>query len=160
MSYISNMRKYIGRQPMLSAGATVVVIKDNKILLNLQVLLLKKKFQYILTLLGLSVLMTTIRTEKIPKMRKERTACGNCSLFLFLVFVRRVRGGFEPVYYNLVSLTGICHSLVPADVDIVSCFFTDTVKQILVVNNTVNGFGNTVCRFKTQKACFTVGNAL
>ena len=73
MSYISNMRKYIGHQPMLSAGATVVVIKDNKILLNLQVLLLKKKFQYILTLLGLSVLMTTIRTEKIPKMRKERT---------------------------------------------------------------------------------------
>ena len=73
MSYISNMRKYIGRQPMLSAGATVVVIKDNKILLNLQVLLLKKKFQYILTLLGLSVLMTTIRTEKIPNMRKERT---------------------------------------------------------------------------------------
>lgn len=76
MSYISNMRKYIGRQPMLSAGATVVVIKDNKILLNLQVLLLKKKFQYILTLLGLSVLMTTIRTEKIPKMRKERTVHG------------------------------------------------------------------------------------
>lgn len=76
MSYISNMRKYIGRQPMLSAGATVVVIKDNKILLNLQVLLLKKKFQYILTLLGLSVLMTTIRTEKIPNMRKERTVYG------------------------------------------------------------------------------------
>ena len=36
MSYISNMRKYIGRQPMLSAGATAVVIKDNKILLNLR----------------------------------------------------------------------------------------------------------------------------
>lgn len=36
MSCISNMRKYIGRQPMLSAGATVVVIKDNKILLNLR----------------------------------------------------------------------------------------------------------------------------
>ena len=36
MSYISNMRKYIGHQPMLSAGATVVVIKDNKILLNLR----------------------------------------------------------------------------------------------------------------------------
>lgn len=30
------MRKYIGHQPMLSAGATVVVIKDNKILLNLR----------------------------------------------------------------------------------------------------------------------------
>ena len=36
MSYISNMRKYIGHQPMLSAGATVVVIKDNRILLNLR----------------------------------------------------------------------------------------------------------------------------
>lgn len=36
MSYISEMRKYIGQQPMLSAGATVVVIKDNKILLNLR----------------------------------------------------------------------------------------------------------------------------
>ena len=36
MSYISEMRKYIGHQPMLSAGATVVVIKDNKILLNLR----------------------------------------------------------------------------------------------------------------------------
>lgn len=30
------MRKYIGHQPMLSAGATVTVIKDNKILLNLR----------------------------------------------------------------------------------------------------------------------------
>jgi len=36
MSYISEMRKYIGHQPMLSVGATVVVIKDNKILLNLR----------------------------------------------------------------------------------------------------------------------------
>lgn len=36
MSYIGQMRKYIGHQPMLSAGATVVVIKDNKILLNLR----------------------------------------------------------------------------------------------------------------------------
>lgn len=36
MSYISSMRKYIGHQPMLSAGATVVVIKDNRILLNLR----------------------------------------------------------------------------------------------------------------------------
>ncbi|MGN0534943.1 MAG: hypothetical protein ACI4IR_02960 [Eubacterium sp.] len=30
------MRKHIGHAPMLSAGATVVVIKDNKILLNLR----------------------------------------------------------------------------------------------------------------------------
>lgn len=36
MSYIGQMRKYIGHQLMLSAGATVVVIKDNKILLNLK----------------------------------------------------------------------------------------------------------------------------
>lgn len=36
MSYIKNIRKYIGHAPMLSAGATVVVIKDNKILLNLR----------------------------------------------------------------------------------------------------------------------------
>lgn len=36
MSYISEMRKFIGHAPMLSAGATVVVIKDNKILLNLR----------------------------------------------------------------------------------------------------------------------------
>lgn len=36
MSYIGQMRKYIGHQLMLSAGATVVVIKDNKILLNLR----------------------------------------------------------------------------------------------------------------------------
>lgn len=36
MSYIGQMRKYIGHQPMLSAGATVVVIKDNRILLNLR----------------------------------------------------------------------------------------------------------------------------
>lgn len=36
MSYISEMRKYIGHAPMLLAGATVVVIKDNKILLNLR----------------------------------------------------------------------------------------------------------------------------
>lgn len=36
MSYISSMRKYIGHQPMLYAGVTVVVIKDNKILLNLR----------------------------------------------------------------------------------------------------------------------------
>lgn len=30
------MRKHIGHSPMLSAGATVVVIRDNKILLNLR----------------------------------------------------------------------------------------------------------------------------
>ena len=36
MSYISEMRKYIGHKPMLSAGATVVVIKDKRILLNLR----------------------------------------------------------------------------------------------------------------------------
>lgn len=36
MSYISNIRQYIGHTPMLSAGATVVVLKDNKILLNLR----------------------------------------------------------------------------------------------------------------------------
>lgn len=36
MSYISEMRKHIGHAPMLSAGATVVVLKDNKILLNLR----------------------------------------------------------------------------------------------------------------------------
>ncbi len=36
MSYIDNVRKFIGHAPMLSAGATVVVLKDNKILLNLR----------------------------------------------------------------------------------------------------------------------------
>ncbi|MFR5876938.1 MAG: NUDIX hydrolase [Eubacterium sp.] len=36
MGYISELRKYIGHKPMLSAGATVVVIRDNKILLNLR----------------------------------------------------------------------------------------------------------------------------
>ena len=36
MSYIREMRKFIGHAPMLSAGATVVVIKDHKILLNLR----------------------------------------------------------------------------------------------------------------------------
>lgn len=36
MSYISEMRKYIGHAPMLAVGATVVVLKDNKILLNLR----------------------------------------------------------------------------------------------------------------------------
>lgn len=36
MSYIKDVRKYIGHAPMLSAGATVVVIKNNTILLNLR----------------------------------------------------------------------------------------------------------------------------
>lgn len=36
MSYIKDIRKFIGHAPMLSAGATVVVLKDNKILLNLR----------------------------------------------------------------------------------------------------------------------------
>lgn len=36
MSYIGEMRKYIGHAPMLTAGATVAVIKDGKILLMLR----------------------------------------------------------------------------------------------------------------------------
>ena len=36
MSYISYIRKYIGHAPMLTAGATVAVIKQNKILLILR----------------------------------------------------------------------------------------------------------------------------
>ena len=36
MSYIKDIRKFIGHAPMLSAGATVVILKDNKILLNLR----------------------------------------------------------------------------------------------------------------------------
>ena len=36
MSYIREMRKYIGHAPMLSVGATVVVLKDDQILLNLR----------------------------------------------------------------------------------------------------------------------------
>ncbi len=36
MSYISDIRRYIGHAPMLSAGATVVVLKDHRILLNLR----------------------------------------------------------------------------------------------------------------------------
>ena len=34
MSYIKEIRKFIGHAPMLSAGATVIVQKDGKILLN------------------------------------------------------------------------------------------------------------------------------
>ncbi|MCH5198542.1 MAG: NUDIX hydrolase [Oscillospiraceae bacterium] len=36
MSYISDMRRYIGHAPMLCAGATVVVLNENRILLNLR----------------------------------------------------------------------------------------------------------------------------
>ena len=36
MSYISEMRKHIGHAPMLSVGATVAVVKDGKLLLNLR----------------------------------------------------------------------------------------------------------------------------
>lgn len=36
MSYINDIRKYIGHAPMLAAGATVAVIKNKKILLNLR----------------------------------------------------------------------------------------------------------------------------
>ena len=36
MSYIKDIRKFIGHAPMLSAGSTAVVLKNNKILLNLR----------------------------------------------------------------------------------------------------------------------------
>lgn len=36
MSYLSELRKEVGHRPLLSAGATVIVIKGNKILLNLR----------------------------------------------------------------------------------------------------------------------------
>ena len=36
MSYIREMRKYIGHAPMLSVGATVVILNDDRILLNLR----------------------------------------------------------------------------------------------------------------------------
>lgn len=37
MSYISNLRKYIGHEPLLNIGATVIVLNDkNEILLNLR----------------------------------------------------------------------------------------------------------------------------
>lgn len=36
MSYIKDIRKFIGHAPMISTGATVVVLKKNKILLNLR----------------------------------------------------------------------------------------------------------------------------
>lgn len=36
MNYIAEMRKYIGHAPMLTAGATVIVLQENRILLNLR----------------------------------------------------------------------------------------------------------------------------
>lgn len=36
MGYISELRKYIGHNPLICAGATVAVIKDKQILLNLR----------------------------------------------------------------------------------------------------------------------------
>lgn len=37
MSYISNLRKYIGHEPLINIGATVIVLNDNnEILLNLR----------------------------------------------------------------------------------------------------------------------------
>ncbi|MBO4211576.1 MAG: NUDIX hydrolase [Oscillospiraceae bacterium] len=36
MSYIGEMRAFIGHRPMLTAGATVLVLRDHKLLLNLR----------------------------------------------------------------------------------------------------------------------------
>ncbi len=36
MGYLSELRAIVGHRPLLSAGATVIVIKDGKILLNLR----------------------------------------------------------------------------------------------------------------------------
>ena len=36
MSYLGELRKIVGHRPLLSAGATVIVIMDGKILLNLR----------------------------------------------------------------------------------------------------------------------------
>ena len=36
MGYIGEMRKHIGHAPMLTAGATVVVLRDGKLLMNLR----------------------------------------------------------------------------------------------------------------------------
>ena len=36
MNYINEIRKYIGHKPMIAPGATVAVIKDGRILLNLR----------------------------------------------------------------------------------------------------------------------------
>lgn len=36
MSYISDLRKIVGSRPLLTAGATILVIRNDKILLNLR----------------------------------------------------------------------------------------------------------------------------
>lgn len=36
MSYIQNLRKYVGHDEILSVGATILVVKENKILLQLR----------------------------------------------------------------------------------------------------------------------------
>ena len=36
MSYLGELRKIVGGRPLLSAGATVIVMEENKILLNLR----------------------------------------------------------------------------------------------------------------------------
>ena len=36
MSYLGELRSLVGHRPLLSAGATVIVIKDGKLLLNLR----------------------------------------------------------------------------------------------------------------------------
>ena len=36
MSYLKELRKLVGHRPLLSAGATVLVIQDQKVLLNLR----------------------------------------------------------------------------------------------------------------------------
>lgn len=36
MSYLSELRKAVGHRPLLAAGATVLVVKNGKILLNLR----------------------------------------------------------------------------------------------------------------------------
>lgn len=36
MNYIAEMRKFIGHAPMLTAGATVIVLQESRILLNLR----------------------------------------------------------------------------------------------------------------------------
>ena len=36
MSYISDLREIVGHMPILTAGATILVVKGNKILLNLR----------------------------------------------------------------------------------------------------------------------------
>ena len=36
MSYLKELRKLVGHRPLLSAGATVLVIRDQKVLLNLR----------------------------------------------------------------------------------------------------------------------------